>query len=263
MTISGGDTTTGDAAGGAIDDKGSGTLSVGADIFSGNKASGDGAAIDTADTCTGADASNLVVSNSTFVDNAGLSDGGAINAQDNCSTPSGTLTVTASTFQSNSAGFGGGVAGWTASTITNSTFVSNSDNGPGAGGAFGGQGTLVDDTFVGNTTEALTSTGGTAGISVANSILDDAPAGQDARAPSPTTATTWPPTTPAASARPASRTRRPSARSRLAANGSSGPQTAAITTSSSAHNLVPLERLHRHDRRARPATPGSRLPGRL
>ena len=72
---------------------------------------------------------------------------------------------------------------------------------------------LVDDTLFSERRRGIDVISG-GGISVANSILDDASAGPECNDASPTTATTWPRTTRAASARPASRTRRPSARSR-------------------------------------------------
>ncbi len=55
MTISGGNNNTSLSGGGAINDKGSGTLTVGSDTFSGNQAADDGGAIDAADTCVSPD----------------------------------------------------------------------------------------------------------------------------------------------------------------------------------------------------------------
>jgi predicted outer membrane repeat protein len=245
MTISNGNATTGDAAGGAINDKGSGTLTLGSDTFSGNKATDDGGAIDVADTCESpaGDASNLVVSNSTFTNNVGHSDGGAIDAQDNCGSSSGTMTVTASTFQSNSATNGGAISAWNTGSVTNSTFVSNSATASTTpGGAFAGQGVaFVDDTLTGNANTAIVNFGGSpAGVSVANSILDDASAGPECN-----TAISDGGHNVAADATcvlgPNSIQNSTTIGTlTLAANGSTGPQTAAISATSSAHGIVPV-----------------------
>jgi predicted outer membrane repeat protein len=243
MTISGGNASSGDDSGGAIDDRGSGTLSVNNDVFTHNQADGEGGAIDAADTCTGASASgNLVVTGSTFVDNSGVSlDGGAIDSAD-CS-GTGTLTVTGSTFTGNdagsSSGFGGAIAVWAAGTVTNSTFSANIAQ---RGAAVGGDTSslaLVDDTLTANagSVSAIQNLGG---FSVANSILNDAPA-----TPECVSAITDNGHNVAADATCGLGSTSVSNSTTigtlaLAANGSSGPQTAAITRTSSAFGLVPL-----------------------
>lgn len=240
MTISHGNGTTG----GAVDDKGSGTLTVANDTFSNNTASAQGGAIDAGDTCVGGDAAgDLVVQDSTFTANGASDsnqlDGGAIDSSD-CS-GTGTLTVTGSTFQGNdagsSSGFGGAIAAWdNGGSVTNSTFSANVGQ---RGAAVGGDSVALRfDTLFGNTGSASAIQNET-GFSVANSILDDTTSAAECNAAvtdgghnvafdsscglgpnSIENSTTIGTLT-------------------LAANGSSGPQTAAITPSSSAAGIVP------------------------
>jgi predicted outer membrane repeat protein len=237
MTISGGNASSGAQSGGGIFDIGTGTLSIGNDIFTNNTAGGGhGGAIDVADGCHGGTSGDAVVTNSTFIGNSAPSgDGGAIDANDCSST--GTLTVTGSTFQNNSAGpEGGGIGAWEGGTVTNSTFDSNS--APGGGGAVAGDSlALVNDTFTANANTAIYNN---FGFSIANSILDDASAGPECigaitdgghNVSSDNTCHLGP-TSISNSSTIGTLT--------LAANGSSGPQTAAITTSSSAHGIVPV-----------------------
>ncbi|HWF17331.1 MAG TPA: choice-of-anchor Q domain-containing protein [Acidimicrobiales bacterium] len=242
MTISGGDASTGALSGGAIFDIGTGTLSVGNDTFSDNQAGttgiSNGAAIDAADGCHGGTSGTLIVTNSTFVGNSGGGDGGAIDAQDFCGTrPSGTLTVTDSTFQSNTSDFGGGIAAWNdGSTVTNSTFVSNSTSSS-EGGAFGGEGVaFVDDTLTGNSNETIFTD---SGVSVANSILHDAPAAECNAAVTDGGHNVSDDSSCGLGGTSVSNSTTIGTLT-LAANGSSGPQTAAITRSSSAFGIVPL-----------------------
>ena len=234
-------------SGGGINDVGTGALSIGNDTFLDNTATGavsntgNGGAIDAADACESAPGSNLTVTNSTFTGNVATGssgDGGAVDSQDFCTggPNSGTLTLSGSTFQSNSAKFGGGLSAWqSGSTVTNSTFASNSASTD--GGAFDGEHVAFDfDTFTANSSPAVSPE---PGGSFANTILADAPGPEcDAHttdgghnvasdascgfgATSIQSSTTIGTLT-------------------LAANGSTGPQTAAITTTSSAHNLVPI-----------------------
>jgi len=233
MTISGGNATTGTASGGGISDLGSGTVSVGDDTFSDNSASDHGGAIDIADGCIGEGdlTGNLVVTRTTFIGNSAVDSGGAFDVGD-C-TGSGTVTVTDSTFQSNTGpGSTGAIAAWEGGTVTNSTFASNS------GALEGFNLTLVDDTLTANTNTAIFNSGG---MSIANSILDDASAGPDCGGSSITdnghnvssdATCHLGPTSISSSSTIGTLT--------LAANGSSGPQTAAITTSSSAYGIVPV-----------------------
>ena len=116
------------------------------------------------------------MTSSTFVDNSGAGlDGGAIDNADCDGT--GTLTVNDSTFTGNNAGsidgYGGAIAVWAGGTVTNSTFSANIAE---RGAAVGGDSlALVDDTFTANA-GADSAIENANGISVANSILDDAPA---------------------------------------------------------------------------------------
>ena len=238
MTISGGDASTGTQSGGAINDIGTGTLTVADDTFSDNTIGpgGNGGAIDAADGCNGGTTGDLVVAGSSFVGNSGSeADGGAIDIAD-C-TGSGTLTVTDSTFQSNVGGSeGGAITAWDGGTITNSTFASNS--APGGGGALGGFDlALLDDTFTANADTAIYND---SGFSIANSILNDASAGPECQSAitdgghnvSSDATCDLGPTSISSSSTIGTLT--------LAANGFSGPQTAAITESSSAYGIVPL-----------------------
>ncbi len=61
MTISGGSKPTRDGSGGAIDDRGDGTLTVNNDTFSNNQADAQGGAIDAADKCTSASGTGNLV----------------------------------------------------------------------------------------------------------------------------------------------------------------------------------------------------------
>jgi predicted outer membrane repeat protein len=244
MTISGGTSST---AGGGINSLGTGTLTVGADTFSSNKAgtadTDFGGAIAAADACEGGTSGSLVVSGSTFTGNSAGGDGGAVDANDYCTggaTP-GSLTVTDSTFVSNTSSFGGAVSSWqTGSTVTNSTFASNSTATTDDGGAFGGVGvSFVDDTFTANADTAIYNDGSTSDVSIANSLLADAPG-----SPECSEAVTDGGYNVAADATcgfgsTSAQNSTTIGTLTLAANGSTGPQTAAITPTSSAYQFVP------------------------
>jgi predicted outer membrane repeat protein len=243
MTIMGGTSST---SGGGINDLGTGTLSVGADTFSGNKAgTGDtdfGGAIAAADACEGGTSGSLVVSASTFTGNSAGGDGGAVDANDYCTggaTP-GTLTVTGSTFVSNTGSFGGAVSSWqTGSTVTNSTFASNSTATADDGGAYGGVGvSFVDDTFTANADTAIFNDGSTSDVSIANSILADAPGPECNEAVTDGGYNVASDATCALGSTSVQSSTTIGTLT-LAANGSTGPQTAAITPTSSAYQLVP------------------------
>jgi predicted outer membrane repeat protein len=175
---------------------------------------------------------NLTVGNDTFSNNTATNgNGGAISGG------AGTVTVTDSTFSDNTTTTlnGGAIAAPAGATITNSTFTGNT--APGGHGAVWGAGlTLVQDTLFGNADIALFATGGT--NSIAGSILDDATGGEcsgtftdggynvaaDATCALGSTSIQNSTTIGTLT---------------LAANGSTGPQTAAITPTSSAYQLVP------------------------
>ena len=242
MTISGGDSST---AGGGINDIGSGTLTVGSDTFSGNKVggAGDGGAIDAADGCQGASSGSLVVTNSTFTGNSAGGDGGAIDANDRCDghTTPGSLTLSDSTFASNSSAFGGALSAWgPGSTVTNATFASNSTTDPASGGAFAGEGvSFVDDTFTQNADTAIFNDSTTSAVSIANSILADAPAGAECNTAVTDGGYNVASDSTCALGSTSAQNSTTIGTLTLAANGSSGPQTAAITQSSSAYQFVP------------------------
>jgi hypothetical protein len=248
MTISHGSA----ESGGAINDLSTATLTVGFDTFSNNTATGvggaacgDGGAIDVGDGCEGATGGTLTVTDSTFTGNAATGgsrqDGGAIDANQPGGGPPtpGKLSVLNSTFQSNRAAQGGAVVAFqTGNSITNSTFASNTATGFGGSGFAGDNTALVFDTFFGNSGPALLRDGA-GGNTLANSILADAPAAEcfagsvtdnghnvasDATCGLGGTSIQSSTTIGTLS---------------LAANGSSGPQTAAITPSSSAAGIVP------------------------
>ncbi|HEY1443708.1 MAG TPA: choice-of-anchor Q domain-containing protein [Acidimicrobiales bacterium] len=241
MTISHGSS----AFGGGINDIGTGKLSVGNDTFSNNKATGgspsQGGAIDVADSCEGGTGGVAVVTNSTFVGNSADGDGGAIDSQDFCSggPTTGSLTVTGSTFQSNTAGFGGGVNTWnTGNTITNSTFTANSTTSANEGGGASVANTaLMDDTFFGNSDGAVFPNGGT--VSLANSILDNASTGVDCTAHLTDGGHNVTSDATCGLGGTSIENSTTIGTLTLAANGSTGPQTAAITSTSSAHGIVP------------------------
>jgi len=232
LTISGGHA----AHGGGVNDVGSGTLTLSHATLSNNLADFNGGAVDVSDGCGGATSGTLVVASSTFQSNtASGPDGGAIDAQD-CG-GAGSLTISDSTFAGNNGPNGGAIYSALKGTVSNSTFVSNVAT-PGNGGAILAAGTLnaTHDTFSANPDSALQGSGTT---TVTNSILDDSSAGPDCGGTitdgghnvasdatcglgitSVSNSTTIGVHT-------------------LATNGSSGPQTAAITSSSSAFNEVP------------------------
>ena len=238
MTISGGQA----PFGGGIDDMASAPLSIGNDTFSENQAlkttqrDGAGGAIDFADSCNVDHISgNLNVAQSTFVGNSAAF-GGAIDAHD-CGTTMGTLTVTDSTFQRNIGGHGGALIELNQGTVTNSTFASNSSTGSVGGAVVLQDVALVHDTFTANPDAIFDNSG----VSIANSILDDVSAGSfECSGPiidgghnvAADASCSLGPTSIQNSTKIGTLT--------LAANGSSGPQTAAITESSAAFGLVPI-----------------------
>ncbi|HEX4163410.1 MAG TPA: choice-of-anchor Q domain-containing protein, partial [Acidimicrobiales bacterium] len=239
MAITGGNATGPEGAGGGINDLGSGTVTVDRDTFSHNSATFDGGAIDFADKCvTGsAGTGTLNVSSSTFSNNQGSTsgtDGGAIDAND-C-TGTGTMTVTDSTFNSNNAGDGGAIAHFSTaatSSVTNSTFEANGASSNNGGGLIGAHLNLTNDTIAGNVGNGIVSSSG-GGVTVANSILADPCAGtitDDGHNVAADNTCGLGPNSISNSTTIDLQG--------LAANGSTGPQTAAISTSSSAHGIVP------------------------
>jgi len=241
MTISGGNSSSGAQSGGAIFSIGTGTLTVGNDTFSHNTigSNGNGGAIDVADNCNGGTSGDLVVTNSTFIDNSGPdADGGAIDEAECDGT--GTATVSDSTFAGNSADFGGAIA-WYGTvggfTVTNSTFASNSASG--SGGAVAGRNiSLVDDTLTANSSPAIEVGGGP--ITVTDSILDDATAGPECNDPVTDGGYNVSSDATCDLGSKSIQNSTTIGTLALAANGSTGPQTAAITKSSSAYGIVPL-----------------------
>jgi predicted outer membrane repeat protein len=199
MTISGG---TG-AAGGAIHDTGSGGVTVNADTFSNNAATGNGGAISAAGT--------------------------------------GTLTVTASTFSGNTAGAGsdgGAIDAPNGASITNSTFANNTASGGGAVGAVSGAGlVLMHVTLFDNHGVALNATGGT--NTLTNSILDDASTGGDCAGTFTDNGHNVSSDNTCGLGSNSISSSTTIGTLTLAANGSTGPQTAAITPTSSAAGIVP------------------------
>jgi hypothetical protein len=230
MTISGGDNSASLGSGGGINDLGSGTLTVTNDNISNNSAIDHGGAIDVADGCVGLGnlTGDLVVNNSTFDNNNAGNSGGAFDVAD-CS-GSGTLTVNGSTFQGNTGPTA--ITAWDTNAVTNSTFMSNS------GAIEGFDFTLVDDTFTANTGDVIYNY---AGSSIANSILDDPTATAEC-ASSPMIDGGHNVTADATCALGSTSIQNSTTIGSLtlAANGSSGTQTAAITASSSAHGIVPV-----------------------
>jgi predicted outer membrane repeat protein len=214
-------------------------VTVDRDTFSHNSATFDGGAIDFADKCvTGsAGTGTLNVSSSTFSNNQGSTsgtDGGAIDAND-C-TGTGTMTVTDSTFNSNNAGDGGAIAHFSTaatSSVTNSTFEANGASSNNGGGLIGSHLNLKNDTIAGNVGNGIVSSSG-GGVTVANSILADPCAGtitDDGHNVAADNTCGLGPNSISNSTTIDLQG--------LAANGSTGPQTAAISTSSSAHGIVP------------------------
>lgn len=222
--------------GGGINDVGSGTLTVSHDTLRNNLADLNGGAIDVADGCGGASSGTLVVTSSTFEANTATGpDGGAIDAQD-CS-GTGSLTISDSTFEGNSGPNGGAIYSALTGTANNSTFVSNTAT-PGNGGAILASGTFnaANDTFSANPDSAIQASGST---TVSNSILDDHMVGSDCggtimdgshNVASDATCGFGPTSISSSTSIGVAG---------LAANGSSGPQTAAIANTSSAFNEVP------------------------
>jgi len=176
----------------------------------------------------------VTVNADTFSNNATTLNGGAIS-------DTGGGTVTASTFSGNTAGLGlhaGAVYAPGGVSITNSTFANNTVSGGAIGGAVYGAGlVLVQDTLFGNNGVALVATGGI--NTLANSVLDDASTGGDCAGTftdnghnvSSDNTCGLGPNSISSSTTIGTLT--------LAANGSTGPQTAAITPTSSAAGIVP------------------------
>jgi hypothetical protein len=230
------------AHGGAINDVGTGKLSLNSDTISDNTATSTGPGVEIAGCTSGATTGVLVVNDSTFSGNSGLNtDGAAINAGD-CS-GSATITVTNSTFDSNDAGtggYGGAIALWKGTdTLTNDTFVGNIGE-HGGGALLDGTSNVVNfDTFSSNspavdayfatvdlsnsilaagTASACRTEGGGSLTDNGHNVSSDASCGLGPNSISNSTTI---------------------GTLTLAANGSSGPQTAAITPSSSAAGIVP------------------------
>ena len=230
MTISGGHAMSSTESGGGIEDLGSGLLSVSDDTFSDNTAGDHGGAIDVGDGCVGeGDVSgDLDVTQTTMNGNSAGDAGPAIDAGD-CS-GSSEVTMSDSTVSGNT-GNSFAVEIWTEGTVTNSTFAAND-----GGGLEGNAIAITNDTFTANAVGAVSDFDNG---SVANSILDDPGAPECEGSPtdggynvSIDDSCGFGSTSIQNSTTIGTLT--------LAANGSGGPQTAAITTSSSAHNLVPL-----------------------
>ena len=192
----------------------------------------------------------VTVNADTFSNNATTLNGGAIS-----DTGGGTFTVTASTFSGNTAGLGlhaGAVYAPGGVSITNSTFANNTVSGGAIGGAVYGAGlVLVQDTLFGNNGVALVATGGI--NTLANSVLDDASTGGDCAGTftdnghnvSSDNTCGLGPNSISSSTTIGTLT--------LAANGSTGPQTAAITPTSSAAGIVPTAACTVHtDQRGQP-----------
>jgi predicted outer membrane repeat protein len=142
--------------GGAIDlgDDGIGYLTVSGSGFGGNSVTADGSADDGGAIDAGDDDGTAVlgVTTTTFTGNTTPDgDGGAIDAQDGAPT-AGSLTATDDTFDGgNDAGEGGAVATWFHGTIENSTLAGNGADFVGGGVVYQGSFTLVDDTISGST----------------------------------------------------------------------------------------------------------------
>ncbi len=146
-----------------------------------------------------------------------------------------------STFTGNSAGagdgYGGAIAVWSSGTVTNSTFSANISE---RGAAVGGYSlTLANDTLTANA-------GSDSAIEnenawpVSNSILDDGPASPECLGALADGGYNVAADNTCALGSTSLSNSTTIGTLTLAANGSSGPQTAAITTTSSAHGLVPL-----------------------
>ncbi len=252
MTVSGGVAGEPTHSGGGIEDLGTGTLAVANDTFSDNSASDHGGAIDVGDGCIGEGdlTGTLEVTDTTLADNSAGDAGSAIDAGDCEGTAY--VTMTNSTVEG-SAGTGGqAVQTWEGSSIDNSTFASN------AGGAVEGFDiALTNDTFTANTDDVFYNY---EGGSIANSIFDDP--GQT-ECSSPVTDNGYNVASDNSCGLGSTSVSNSTSIGTLtlAANGSSGPQTAAITTSSSAHNLVPLSACTvTTDERGQPR-PGLGYPG--
>ncbi|MBR2695032.1 MAG: right-handed parallel beta-helix repeat-containing protein, partial [Thermoguttaceae bacterium] len=130
-----------DYSGGAIGFR-TGTLTVTDSEFSGNSAAtGDGGAI------FDYSSSELTLTGCTFTENLAVEgDGGAVSSR--------TVTVTDSTFTGNSAGSGGAIRTYGATTVTDSTFTENAAQYGDGGAIFTGENstaTVSDSTFTGNT----------------------------------------------------------------------------------------------------------------
>jgi hypothetical protein len=241
FTISGGSA----ANGGGINDRGTGTLTLNNDTVTNNTATATAAGISVAGCPTGPTTGTLVANNTTFSSNSGTNiTGGVIDAAD-CGT-SATITITNSTFASNSAngsgsgGQGGAIAQFGGTqTLTNDTFVGNIAEAGEGGAVFDGSGVtsaaLNFDTFSANTS-ALD---GGAPFSLSNSILAASNPGPNCggtitdgghNVASDATCGLGPNSIQNSTT---------IGTLTLAANGSTGPQTAAITTSSSAAGIVP------------------------
>ena len=243
MTISGGHAGEPTESGGGIEDLGTGLLSVADDTFSNNTAPDHGGAIDVGDGCIGEGDLNgsLVVTATTMSGNSAGDAGAAIDAGDCEGTAH--VTMTDSTVEGSTAGGGQAVQTWEGSSIDNSTFASN------AGGAVEGfDVALTNDTLTANTDDAFYNY---AGGSIANSILDD-PGQTECSSPVTDNGYNVAADNTCGLGSTSLSNSTTIGTLTLAANGSSGPQTAAITTTSSAHNLVPLSACSGDDERGQP-----------
>jgi predicted outer membrane repeat protein len=232
MTISGGSSNWS----GGINDVGTGALTVIDDTFTNNVAVQGGGAIDAADTCgtAGGHTGKLTVLGSTFIDNGQSSaTAGAINTG-SC-TGTGSFYVANSTFVDNP-GYGQ-VDFWDGGDLFNSTIVWNG-SAPGVGGPFVSQtvSTLAGDTISGSVGAAIYTHGGT--VNLADSVLDDT--GGDCAGPA-ITDLGYNVVSDSSCALGSNSIAHSTTigLQPLAGNGAVGPQTEAITSSSSAYHEVP------------------------
>jgi predicted outer membrane repeat protein len=219
---------------GGIENLGTGSLTVDNDTFTGNVAAVDGGgAIDAANTCggIGGQSNNLTVINSTFTNNSTGGGGGAIDAAD-C-TGTGTFIIENSTFKDNT-GYGQ-VDLWQGGTFVNNTLDSTKVATTDATLVTEGVTTVTNDTFTGSVGPAIDN-GGT--VNLANSILDEFPSSCTGN---PITDKGYNVAYDSSCGLGSKSISNSSAINvqALATNGSAGPKTEAIESSSSAYHEVP------------------------